>query len=201
MGRIPVNAGYVLITEELGRRPPRTSDYAAENRALDALAREMAARPEAVLQKLADVVVELCQADSAGISILEATDDTEVFRWRAVAGRLAAYRGGVVPRDRSPCGIVFDRDTALLFQSVEKRHFSGVERHRRANLRDIAGAVLPEWRVDRNGLGDGPFPGSPVRRRGCAAAERSDILRFGGLPDGDRAGRCGSRPAGAGAPG
>src|SRR5690348_6464656 len=61
----------VLRTAELSRRPARPPDFAAENRALGLLAQEMALRPANVLQKLVDLVLELCRADSAGLSILE----------------------------------------------------------------------------------------------------------------------------------
>lgn len=61
----------VLITAELARRPQREPDYKAESRALTALAQALASRPEQVLQKLAELAMELCRADSAGISVLE----------------------------------------------------------------------------------------------------------------------------------
>jgi hypothetical protein len=61
----------VLITAELATCPSRAPDYEAESRALGLLAQEMAANPRGVLQKCAALVMELCRADSAGISILE----------------------------------------------------------------------------------------------------------------------------------
>jgi hypothetical protein len=61
----------VLITPEFARRRPRAPDYAAENRALVALAREMAANPQRLPQTLVDMALELCQAETAGISVLK----------------------------------------------------------------------------------------------------------------------------------
>ena len=72
----------VDILRELDRRPARSPDYEKQNRALAALAEEMAVNPRNMLQRLAEVAVDLCQADTAGISLLEG----DVFRWEAVAG-------------------------------------------------------------------------------------------------------------------
>ncbi|XYJ12419.1 PAS domain S-box protein [Telluria sp. B2] len=110
----------VLITAELGRRAAHAPDFAAENRALAALATEMASQPHRVLQKLAELVIQLCDADSAGISILESGDEGETFRWHATAGAFASSLGTILPRDASPCGIVLERGTALLFDRPER---------------------------------------------------------------------------------
>jgi PAS domain S-box-containing protein len=118
-GRAPLDD--VLMTAELDRRPARQPDYAAESRALAALAETLAAEPRGLLQKLVDLVLELCRADSAGVSILE-PGDPEVFRWHAIAGRFAINLHGTMPRSASPCGVVLDRDAALLFGHPE-RHF------------------------------------------------------------------------------
>jgi hypothetical protein len=59
-----------LSTQELSRRPSRPADYAAENRALMALAREMATSPGGILQKLAETALISCCAHSAGLSLL-----------------------------------------------------------------------------------------------------------------------------------
>src|SRR5260370_31740698 len=75
----------VLSTAELRRRPSRPPDHAAENRALIALAQEMAASPEGILQKLADTALVSCRAHSAGLSLLEDCDQKTSFHCRAVA--------------------------------------------------------------------------------------------------------------------
>ena len=55
---------------ELSRRPSRPPDYAAENRALVALAQTLATSPDGILQMLADTALTLCRAHSAGLSLL-----------------------------------------------------------------------------------------------------------------------------------
>ncbi len=108
----------VLSTDELNRRPARPPEYQAENRALVALAQRMADSPLTILQKLAESALELCGAQSAGISLLEA--DKARFYWPAIAGQWAGYVGGGPPREYSPCGTVLDRDSALLFSHPER---------------------------------------------------------------------------------
>ena len=75
----------MLSTDELRRRPSRPPDHAAENQALIALAQEMAASPEGILQRLADTALSLCRAHSAGLSLLEDADQkpaADVLRMR-----------------------------------------------------------------------------------------------------------------------
>jgi PAS domain S-box-containing protein len=107
-------------TAELSRRPSRPPDYAAENRALIALAQEMAAAPDGILQKLAETALALCRAHSAGLSLLEDGDRKSSFHWRAIAGAWAPHVNGGTPRDFGPCGTVVDRNVALVFSHPER---------------------------------------------------------------------------------
>jgi PAS domain S-box-containing protein len=113
---------------ELEQRPSRPPDYEAENRALIALASELAASPGTILQKLADTALTLCRAHSAGLSLLEDEDQRRAFHWRAIAGRWAEHIGGGTPRDFGPCGTVVDRNKALLCSHPERDfpYFAGV---------------------------------------------------------------------------
>lgn len=108
--------GDVDIRRELTTRPRRASDVVAEHRAFSVLAAEMAANPRNMLQKLVELAVELCDAHTAGISLLEGA----VFRWEAVAGVFAAARGGTMPRDQSPCGVCIDRDSTQLMHLPDR---------------------------------------------------------------------------------
>ncbi|MHB8525876.1 MAG: PAS domain S-box protein [Candidatus Acidiferrales bacterium] len=113
----------VVTTAELARRHPRPADYEAENRALVSLMHELSNPSGNVLQKLADTVLELCEAQSAGISILEEDENgRKIFRWHATAGKWSKFLGGTMPREISPCGAVLDRNIPLLLSHPE-RHF------------------------------------------------------------------------------
>jgi signal transduction histidine kinase len=116
LGGGPAAFAAVDIRAELQARPRRSPDYEQENRALAILAREMASNPRNMLQKLVEVAIDLCGADSAGISLL----DDDVFRWEAIAGILAGERGGTMPRGASPCGVCIDENTTQLMYLPER---------------------------------------------------------------------------------
>ena len=117
-----VSLQSILCTEELRRRPARAPDYQKDSRALVALAQAMADSPLTILQTLADTILEVCQAGSAGISLLTTEDGGKRFYWPAIAGAWRPHIGGGTPRDFGPCGDVLDRNTTLLFQHIERRY-------------------------------------------------------------------------------
>ena len=121
-GDSPVPLESVLCTEELNRRPSRPPDYEKENRALTALARALADSPRTILQQVAETIVEVFQADSAGISLLTTDDGGKRFHWPAIAGVWKPHIGGGTPRDFGPCGDVLDRNAPLLFRHFERRY-------------------------------------------------------------------------------
>ncbi|HEV3262608.1 MAG TPA: histidine kinase [Gemmataceae bacterium] len=125
-GGLTVTLEDILITPELPRRRSRAPDYVAENRALVALAREMATNPKNLPQKLVDLALELCRAGTAGISLLKSDSEGEYFSWVALAGMYAPRVGGRTPRNFSPCGTTLDRGAPQLF-SVPARYFTYFE--------------------------------------------------------------------------
>ena len=101
-------------------RPSRPPDYETENRALSALAIALADSPRTILQTLADEVLTILHADSAGLSLL--TKDKRGFYWAAIAGAWRPHIGGGTPRDFGPCGDVLDRNIPMLFTHWERRY-------------------------------------------------------------------------------
>src|SRR5437763_5244488 len=106
----------VDIRAELLSRPARNSDYRREDAAFAVLAKEMSENPRNMLQKLVETAVQLCDADTAGISLLEG----DVFRWEAVAGVFASSRNGTMPRSASPCGVCIERDATQLMHLADR---------------------------------------------------------------------------------
>ena len=107
-------------TTALDRVPSREADYKAENAALVELAQVLASAPENILRTLTEVALRLCQAHSAGISLLEDGDQGRRFHWPAIAGRWSQFTGGGTPRDFGPCGAVLDFNEPLLFSHPER---------------------------------------------------------------------------------
>jgi C4-dicarboxylate-specific signal transduction histidine kinase len=110
----------ILCTDELLRRPRRRPDHQRENTALTALTVALADAPRTILQTLADKVLEMLDADSAGLSLL--TKDGKRFYWAAIAGAWRPHIGGGTPRNFGPCGDVLDRNTTMLFTHWERRY-------------------------------------------------------------------------------
>jgi PAS domain S-box-containing protein len=110
----------ILCSEELRRRPCRPPDYGKENAALVALVSALADSPRTILQTLAEKVLDVLQADSAGLSLL--TKDEKRFYWAAIAGAWQPHTGGGTPRDSGPCGDVLDRNAPMLFTHWERRY-------------------------------------------------------------------------------
>jgi signal transduction histidine kinase len=110
----------VLRTEELHRRPSRPPDHEKENSALAALVSALADSPHTVLQTLADTLLEVLHADSAGLSLL--TKDETRFYWAAIAGAWRSHLGGGTPRNFGPCGDVLDHNAPMLFTHWERRY-------------------------------------------------------------------------------
>lgn len=113
-----VSLESVLCTDELNRRPTRTSNYQAENRALLQLAQHLSVAPQTVLQKLCDAALELCRAGSAGVSLI--ANETGDFYWPAIAGAWNPHIGRGTPRHFGPCGVVLDRKAGQLFQRPDR---------------------------------------------------------------------------------
>ena len=110
----------ILHTEELSRRPSRPPDYETENRALASLVQALSESAGAILHVLAEKILDVLRADSAGISLLTPSGDR--FYWPAIAGVWQSHVGGGTPRSFGPCGDVLDRNSPLLFQHVERRY-------------------------------------------------------------------------------
>ena len=108
----------VVITAQLASRPcSGTPDYASENRALRELGKELAENPRNMLQRLTEIALDLCRADTAGISLL----DGDVFRWEGLAGVYASYRHSTMPRSASPCGVCIDEGLTQLMHMPDRR--------------------------------------------------------------------------------
>ena len=110
----------VVTTAELSRRPSRAPDFAAENRALVALAQMMPGSPDRILQKLAETALSLCRAQSAGFSLLEL--DGRRFYSPVIIGQWARHMGAGALVDSGPCATVLERNAPQLMSRPE-RHF------------------------------------------------------------------------------
>ena len=121
MGRpteLPAAVAQVFTTDELLVRPAPAPDYLREKLALQDLARSMADHPADVLPRLVALSMDICDADSAGISVL----DGDQFRWTSLVGKLSAFEGATTPRNYSPCGVCLDQRSPILMERPERAY-------------------------------------------------------------------------------
>ncbi len=121
-------------------------DVAMQMAGLQRLARAFVESPETILQELVNAAVDLCGADSAGISMeIDEADrsDTNHFRWVATAGQYTNFLNAILPRYPSACGICLERARPQLFR-VSQRFFDlmGVE------APTVTDGLLLPWQVE-----------------------------------------------------
>lgn len=144
-----INLEDILITEELTRRLPKIPDLQAENQAMHTLARQLANSRQTMLKTLVNIAIDLCQAGTAGVSLLETSQSgEEIFRWVALAGELEQYEGRTTPGDFSPCGVCLERQAPILYLYPE-RYFTYFQE---AKPSTIEGLVIPLV-IDEHPLG------------------------------------------------
>jgi signal transduction histidine kinase len=115
-------------TKALDERSQRAPDFAAESNALHVIAEALASSHSAVLQTLADAALNLCNAGSAGIGLLErGADGATKLRWAALAGHVTALADTVSAVEDSPSGIALKLGAAQLF-AFPQRDFSCLQR-------------------------------------------------------------------------
>jgi signal transduction histidine kinase len=74
------------------------------------MARVFVESPETILKSLVDAAIEVCGADSAGISMeREGGTDQDYYQWVATAGTYSGFLHARLPRIPSACGICLER--------------------------------------------------------------------------------------------
>jgi hypothetical protein len=104
-------------------------DVGAQMAGLQRLSRALLDRPDTILQELVNAAVDLCGADSAGISIeKEHGSDQEFYHWVATAGAYSGFMDALLPRYPSACGLCLERGHPQHF-TVSSKFFEilGVE--------------------------------------------------------------------------
>lgn len=131
----------VVISDQLLSRRIQTVPARVEMKAMHELAELLADGKSALLKRLAQMAIELCDAGSGGISMIEATSDGELFRWNALAGELEKFEGGSTPRDWSPCGQCLKAARPMLY-SYPARFFTYFQK---VETPIVEGLVIPMY--------------------------------------------------------
>ena len=119
-------------------------DVTMQMEGLRRLTHSFVQNPDTILQELVNAAVELCGADSAGISLeTEEKSDAQFYHWVATAGQYNGFMNAILPRYPSACGICLERGKPQLFR-VNQRFFDimGIE----APL--VTDGILLPWQVE-----------------------------------------------------
>ena len=126
------------------RRSLHARDIGDQMAGLQRLSRALLEKPDTILQELVSAAVDLCGADSAGISIeKEDGSDQEFYHWIATAGKYSGFLNAILPRNPSACGLCLERGYPQHF-TVSKKFFDilGVE----APL--VTDGILLPWKTE-----------------------------------------------------
>jgi len=145
---VPEDTGLEVLDldthTEFTARSLHTRDIATQMEGLRRLTHSFVQSPDTILQELVNAAVELCGADSAGISLeTEEKSDTNYWHWVATAGQYNGFLNAILPRYPSACGICLERGKPQLFR-VRQRFFDimGIE----APL--VTDGILLPWQVE-----------------------------------------------------
>lgn len=140
----------LLITDELRERRTRSNTSAGQVRAFHDLTELVMRSPDAVVQRLLDLAVDLCGAGSAGWSRLgRNAAGEEVFWWDVLAGEFAPHVGGTTPRNFSPCGLCVDAGKTILVSRPARAftYFNDVD------VPIVEALIVPVYDANRAALG------------------------------------------------
>lgn len=129
---------------DFARRVPRPRDPASQINGLQRLAKAFVESPQTLLQELVEAAVDLCDADSAGISLQghEGTDEA-AYTWVATAGKYARFLNAQLPAFPSACSVCIQRARPQIFR-VSQLFFDtmGIQAD------TVTDGLLLPWEVD-----------------------------------------------------
>jgi RNA polymerase sigma factor (sigma-70 family) len=145
---VPEDTGLEVLDldthTEFMARNLHTRDVTMQMEGLRRLTHSFVQSPDTILQELVNAAVDLCGADSAGISLeTEEKSDANYYHWVATAGQYNGFLNAILPRYPSACGICLERGKPQLFR-VRQRFFDimGIE----APL--VTDGILLPWQVE-----------------------------------------------------
>ena len=103
------------------RRQLHVRDVVAHIDGMNRLARVFAENSANILQELVTAAVDLCGADSAGISVVqENSTDESYYHWVATAGQYSGFLDARLPRYPSACGVTLERGRPQIFRVTQR---------------------------------------------------------------------------------
>lgn len=107
-------------------RSSHQRDALAQLAGMQRLAHAFTDKPDSVLQELSDIAVQLCGAESAGVSLeIFGPEGEQLFQWVAISGTYAPFLNAKVPYHWMPCGVCLDRSQPQTLR-VPVAHFAAM---------------------------------------------------------------------------
>ncbi len=107
------------------------------------LAHAFVEHPDTLLQQLVDCAIELCGADSAGISLRRVSAAGEVsYHWVATGGAYARFLDAILPAFPSACGLCLERNRPQHFR-VDQRFFDILN----VQAEEAQDGILMPWHI------------------------------------------------------
>jgi hypothetical protein len=150
--RLPTDTGLDVIEisecKEFWERELRLREFTAETQAVLRLCETFLENPDGVLQELVKIALELCGADSAGVSLAQPGHADETYwLWVAVAGEYGHFQGTTLPRFPSACGLCLERGGPQHVR-VRSRFFDLLK----VDAKPVTDGILLPWTAgDRQG--------------------------------------------------
>jgi hypothetical protein len=134
----------IVSSQAYAGRKNHNRDPGLQLEGMRRIAHAFVEHPETIHQELVNVAVELCGADSSGISIERPEyGEDRFYHWVATAGEYSGFMDAVLPRFPSACGICLERGRPQLFR-VGKKFFDimGIE------APTVTDGILLPWQVE-----------------------------------------------------
>ncbi|NEU11673.1 Crp/Fnr family transcriptional regulator [Methylobacterium sp. BTF04] len=140
----------VIVTRYLASRESKAPRADAQAAALSEIIALIDIDPRHAVKRALDWAIDLCDAGSAGLSLLEPGSDGVLwFRWDELSGPLEIHIGGGAPRHFSPCGLCLDAGATILVQ----RPFAAFEYMNAATQPVQEGLIAPIYTLGGVALG------------------------------------------------
>jgi two-component sensor histidine kinase len=134
----------VQADPEFAKRRLHNHDMTVQMEGMQRLTRAFVEKPETLLQELVNAAIDLCEADSAGISLQHqgGPDDTS-YQWVATAGKYARFLNATLPSFPSACAVCIERARPQIFR-VTKTFFDLMK----VDADTVTDGLLIPWEVD-----------------------------------------------------
>lgn len=122
-------ADEIIISPQLAAKWDQPGDLKREAEAFRTISSALVVDPTSAIDCFLKAAMDLCGGDAAGLSLPKNDGQSPQFEWTALAGVYAAFIGGRVPLNDSPCGLARRKSQAIVVSQPGRvfPEFAGVD--------------------------------------------------------------------------